>query len=219
MDKEIIIIREFCDFVKKILTKNKSVDNMYRLVSKPKDLTPAQVTEIKQVFSSYFTGINEWSNFKGSIDYKTGSIPMALLEKTCFKNSDDKQIFFEYLESIKAFYFDMRKNLNEFVKNLGLEEGSPEATFVTGVFNDIGGEVIDIIKSGGSTKDIATLLPKAFEMFKSGKLLSTMDKLKDGSVKISIILKAFIKLVEDYENQNTVQIEDAEQIQSVVEED
>uniref|UniRef100_A0A6C0JWT3 Uncharacterized protein n=1 Tax=viral metagenome TaxID=1070528 RepID=A0A6C0JWT3_9ZZZZ len=206
MDKELTTIREFVTFANEMLS-GKSIDNMYRLVAKPETLTPLQCKEIKATFSTYFSNIVEWKDFKGKIVYKIGEIDMAKLEKTCLKKTDDAQVFTQYLDTIRAFYFDVRKNINEFIKKLGLEEGSNEAVFMTTVFNDIGGELIETIKSGGDTKDVATLLPRVFEMLKNGSLVKCLERLKDGSIKVSKILRAITTLVEQWEGESAVQVE------------
>lgn len=205
MDKELTTIREFVTFAHEMV-KAKSVKNMYRIVSEPTTLTSKQITEIKQVFSAYFCNVSEWKNFKGKITYKIGEISMTQLEAAC-KSSDDMKVFSEYMNTFHSIYFDIRKNLVDFVGKLGLEENSPEALFATNIINEIGGELIDTIKSGGDVKDIATLMPKMFEIVKSGKLLSMFERLKDGSVKFSKIIKAFGHLVEQYENEQNVQLE------------
>jgi hypothetical protein len=200
-DKEFVTIQEFTKFAKDVL-KNKGSENMYRYVGKTKDHGPDQIKTIKAQFSTYFSKISEWENFKGTIDYKTGFISMYDLERKCQKDEDDKSAFKAYIENFKALYFDVRKNLIEFITKLGLEEGSNEAAFMTSVFTEIGGDLLETIKSGGDTKDIATLLPKVFEMLKNGTLMRCFERLKDGSVKISKILRAITKLVEDWENEN-----------------
>ena len=206
MDKELTTIREFIKFASEIL-KGKNVENMYRLISKPATLTPTQIKDIKDIFSTYFSNITEWKNFKGKLVYKIGDIDMGKLEKACEKSPEDKQVFEEYLETLRAIYFDVRKNITEFISKLGLEEGSNEAIFMTTVFNDIGGELLETIKSGGDTRDVATLLPRVLEMIKSGSLVRCFERLKDGSIKVSKILKAITKLVEDWETDSNVAIE------------
>lgn len=207
MDKELVTICEFVTFAKEMMKGDKGVKNLYRLVGKPTDLTPQQVTQIKQVFSTFFSGVVQWKGFSKSslITYKTGTLSMGALEAACSK-PEDSQVFEEYMTSFKAIYLDIRRNLTEFITKLNLEEGSPEAGFMANLFNEIGGELIETIKSGGDTKDIASLLPKVFEMVKSGKILQILERLKDGSIKISKILKAFVLLVEQYEQEGNVQV-------------
>lgn len=199
MDKEFTTIAEFISFATDVAKKDKGIKNMDRLVNnKPNDQIKLAV---KQVFSTFFGGILEYKNFTGSIVYKTGYVNMATLEKVCSKNDDDFKTFQDYMDTFRALYSDVRRNLAEFMKKLNLEESSPEATFVSNLFSEVGGEIIETIKSGGGTKDIASLLPKVMEMVKSGKLMSAFEKLKTGNVKISKILKAFTILVEEYENE------------------
>jgi hypothetical protein len=208
MDKELVTICEFVSFAKEIMKGDKGVKNLYRLIGKPTDLTPQQVTQIKQVFSTFFSSVVQWQGFSRSalISYKTGTLSMGALEAACSAKPEDKQVFEEYMTSFKAIYLDIRRNLTEFITKLNLEEGSPEAGFMSNLFNEIGGEIIETIKSGGGTKDIASLLPKVFEMVKSGKILQILERLKDGSIKISKILKAFVLLVEQYEQEGNVQV-------------
>ena len=207
MDKEITTICEFVAFANEVMTNNKPVHNMYRLISKPKTLGPGEITEIKAAFSSYFSRVEEWKDFKGTITYKMGSLSMGGLEKACKRNVEDLEVFNQFIETIKSVYSDIRRNLNEFLTKLKLEPGSKEFEFMSNLFNEIGGEIIETIKSGGNIKDIATLLPKLMEMIKSGKIVSALEKLKDGSVKVSKILYAFALLVEEYEKEGAVQIE------------
>jgi hypothetical protein len=203
MDKEITTIREFVTFAHEILgKKNKKAANLYRFVSKPDTLGEQQILDIKKAASQCFSTITQWSDFTGKnfIQYKSGYLSLGELERKCAKNPDDLKVFNEYIEVIRALYFDIQKNLTEFISKLHLEDGSPEAEFMSSLFNEVGGEIIEVIKGGGGTQDVASLLPKVFEMVKSGKILEVMEKLKDGTVKISKILKAFAVLVEDFEN-------------------
>jgi len=204
MDKEITTIREFINFAQDVLgKKNKKVKNLATLVSKPTTLTEHSQNEIKKSFSQCFTNIDTWDNFTGKhfIQYKMGYLNLGELEKACSKDPDDLEVFTEYMNTIRALYFDIKKSLNDFIQKLDLEEGSPEADFMCTLFNEIGGELINTIKTGGDTKDVANLLPKVMEMVKSGKIMEVLESLKDGNVKISKILRAFSKLVEDYENE------------------
>ena len=203
MDKEITTIREFVNFAYEILgKKNKRVKNLAALISKPDTLTPHQISEIKRVFSTCFSNVDNWSGFTGKhfIQYKVGYLNMSELEKKCNKNPEDKEVFAEYMQTIQALYFDFRKNLNEFITGLDLEEGSPEAEFMSNMFNEVGGELVEMIKSGGDVKDISSLLPRGMELLKSGKLTDMFSGLKNGEVRISKILRAFAKMVEDHEN-------------------
>lgn len=205
MDKELTTIREFVEFANEIL-KSKTSDNMYRMISKPATLTPNQIKDIKAIFSTYFSNVQEWKDFKGKIAYKVGDIDMARLEKACAKKDEDRETFDAFLSTLRAIYFDVRKNINEFITKLGLEEGSDEANFMSTVFNEIGGELLDTIKSGGDTKDVATLLPRVFDMLKNGSLMRCFERLKDGSIKVSKILRAITRLVEDWENETNAAI-------------
>jgi len=203
MDKEIVTLREFVGFAQDILgKKNKKVKNLASLVSKPDKLTEHQISEIKKSFSLCFSNIDRWSDFTGKhfIQYKMGYLNLAVLEKTCARNPDDLEVFGQYMDTLRALYFDIKKSLTEFITKLDLEEGSAEADFMSQLFNEVGGELIETIKSGGDTKDVASLLPRVMEMVKSGKIMEVLEGLKDGSVRISKILRAFAKLVEDYEN-------------------
>lgn len=207
MDKEITTIREFVSFAQDVLgKKNKKVKNLATLVSKPDTLTEHQQSEIKKAFSQCFSNIDTWHDFTGKhyIQYKMGYLNMGELEKACKKSKDpeDYEIFQQYMDTIRALYFDIKKSLNEFITKLDLEEGSAEADFMGTLFNEVGGELIETIKSGGDTKDVASLLPRVMEMVKSGKIMEVLEGLKDGSVKISKILRAFAKLVETYEEEN-----------------
>lgn len=205
MDKEITTYREFVGFAQEVLgKKNKRVKNLATLVSKPETLTEQIQGDIKKSFGQCFSNIDRWSDFTGNnyIQYKSGYLKLSELEKACKKSKDkeDIEIFNQYMETIRALYFDIRKSLNEFIEKLGLEENSPESEFMSTLFNEVGGELIETIKSGGDTKDVASLLPKVMEMVKSGKIMEVLESLKDGTVKISKILRAFATLVEDYEN-------------------
>ena len=203
MDKEITTIREFISFAHDVLgKKNKQVTNLYRFVSKPDTLGEQQIADIKKASSQCFSTLTQWSDFTGKnfIQYKSGYLSLKDLERKCANDPEDLKVFSEYMEVIKALYFDIQKNLTEFISKLHLEEGSAEAEFMSSLFNEVGGEIIETIKGGGDTQDVASLLPKVFEMVKSGKIMEVMEKLKDGTVKISKILKAFAVLVEEYEN-------------------
>lgn len=205
MDKEITTIREFVTFAQDVLgKKNKRVKNLATLVSKPTTLTDHQQSEIKKAFSQCFSNVDTWSDFTGKhfVQYKMGYLNMGELEKACKKSKDpeDFEVFNQYMDTIRALYFDIRKSLTEFITKLDLEEDSAEAEFMASLFNEVGGELIETIKSGGDTKDVASLLPRVMEMVKSGKIMEVLESLKDGTVKISKILRAFAKLVEDYEN-------------------
>lgn len=208
-DKEYKQIKEFVTFAREVLKGDKGIKNMDRLVNADK-LTEQQKIEIKQAFSTYFAGVLEYTGFTGSIIYKTGMINMASVEKICIKKEEDKTYFYQYMSVFQEIYSDVRRNLSDFMKKLNLDDNSAESKFVSTLFNDIGGELMDTIKSGGGTKDIGILIPKVFEMVKSGKLLTAFDKLKDGTVKISKILKAFTILVEEWENEGTVALTSGE---------
>lgn len=207
MDKELTTIREFISFANEILGKSKSVNNLFRLVANPKTLLPSQVVEIKQIFSTYFCNIVEWKNFSGQLAYKTGVLSMSQLEKACSKKEDDLAVFNEYMNTFRSIYFDIKKNLSDFVVKLGLDENSPESLFMTGLINEIGGDLIDTIKSGGEVKDIAVLLPRLFEIVKSGKLTNLLNPLKDGKIKFSKVLRAVTNIVEEWEKEQNVQLE------------
>lgn len=201
-DKEFFTIVEFVTFAKDV-SKEKGVKNFYRLISnEPNEATK---TAIKQVFSSFFSNVLEYENFTGSLIFKTGLVHLGSLEKACLKNADDAKAFKQYIELFKDLYTDVRRNLAEFMKKLNLDESSPEASFISNIFNDIGPEIFEAIKSGGNTRDIASLLPKMLEMVKSGKLMNSFEKLKTSNIKISKILRAFLVLVEEYENQGVMQ--------------
>ena len=221
MDKELTTICEFITFCHQVCKSDKGIKNLSRLVT-PSDMTPEHVVQVKQAFSTYFSGITQWTGFTGSIIYKTGMVNIGAVEKKCAKNAGDATAFAEYMQLFQALYADMRRNLIDFISKLNLEQGSPEALFMANLFNEIGGDIMDTIKSGGGTKDIASLLPKVFEMVKSGKILQVMEKLKDGTIKISKILKAFTMLVEEYENETTMKLtngENAQVVTTVVDDD
>ena len=206
MDQEITTIREFVSFAQDVLgKKNKKVKNLASLVSKPDTLTEHQQSEIKKAFAHCFTNIDRWSDFTGNhfVQYRMGYLNLSELEKACKKSKDpeDIEVFGEYLKTIQALYFDIQKSLNEFIEKLDLEEGSAEAEFMSTLFNEVGGEVIETIKSGGEIKDVASLAPKVMQMVKSGKIMEVLESLKTGDVKISKILRAFAKLVETYEDE------------------
>lgn len=204
VDRELVVISEFIAFANDVLN-DKGTKNFCRLV-KEKDLGPQQATLLKQVFSTFFSSKTAFSEFtkKDLILHKTGAISMGDLERKCSKKQEDKEAFEQYMQTFQGVYQDVRTNLKEFVTKLNLEPDSAEAKFMMNLFNEIGGEVIETIKSGGDTKDIASLLPKVFEMVKSGKIMSVLERLKDGSIKISKILRAFTVLVEQYENEGTI---------------
>lgn len=216
MNKELVTICEFVTFAKDVMKGDKGVKNFSRLTEKPAQLNAQQVETLKQAFSGVFTTVAQWENFPKStvILYKTGMISLHKLENAC--KDDDKQVFTEYMSAFKAIYSDIRRNLTDFISKLHLEEGSPEAAFMTNLFNEIGGELIETIKSGGDTKEIASLLPKVFEMVKSGKIMQVLEKLKDGSIKISKILKAFVVLVEQYEQEGNVGLDNSESVSATL---
>lgn len=198
VDKEFVTIVEFVQFAYDILgKKNKGASNMYKLICKSKKV---QVEKVKQAFSLHLSTITQWSDFTTEkVIYKQGLLSFRVLEAFCKKDEEDYEAFKEYMDTLQALYFDIQKNLNEFITKLNLDAGSPEYQFISNMINGIGGDVLEAVKDGGANADISTMIPKVMELVQSGKLMNMIDKFKDGQVRMSKILMAVALLCEQYE--------------------
>jgi hypothetical protein len=203
MDPEITTLREFVSFANDILgKKNKLVEKLYKLVAKPATLTVDQIQDIKKAFARCFQNLDEWENFTGNnfIEYKSGRLSLGELEKRCKKNSEDKQVWDEYMATLRSLYMDLRKTLMGFLKKLDLDEDSAESKFMFSLLNELGGEVLEsIMKNGGQGLDMTSVLPKVMEIVQNGKISTILETLKSGQVKLYKILNAGAKLLQQYE--------------------
>lgn len=200
--------KEFTAFAYDVLgKKNKKISNLYKLVAKPETLTDQQIEDIKKTYGRCFQNLEEWENFSGKhyIEYKTGYLSLGELERQCKKDEEDFETFKQFMSTIQALHTDIKKSLMQFLKKLDLDEDSGEAKFMTSLFNELGGGLLEGILNSGDMSDMGSILPKLLSLVQSGRITEILGQLKTGDVKLSKILNAFSKLLQNYENSQAIE--------------
>lgn len=208
LQQQITVICEFVDFARDF-DKSKGVKNMYALVVKPKSLSEHMKVKVVESARKCFTTI-DFNNItdKDVLEFKTGSVNLGRLYQKL--EGDDLETFNEYMDCFRSAYEKDNAAVETLLSELDIEKDSPEASFLKRVFNEIGQEFMDMVKShqGSGDFDIHSLLPRVAMLFKSGKLTNLMSDFGDSGVKMSKILFAVGKLLEKYEDQQDKEKED-----------
>jgi len=198
----IIVIRDFVKFAYGV-DKVKSVEHLYRFVSKPKTLSEDVQRSIKEEARKCFSEV-DWNDLQSSdrFSYKTGWVGLKRLKEKC--NDEDLEDFNDFVQAFKVLYRDEDESVNKLLKELDLDPNSPEAGFLKRVFNELGEDFMDFVKSheGGQEFDLTKLLTKGTAIYKSGKLNGLMTEFQNSNVRMSRILFSVGKLLEKAENDN-----------------
>jgi len=200
MDQQVTLLREFVEFAREV-DRSKSVKTLHALVSKPKSLSAPIKTKLVEQARKCFTTV-DFNNFQESdrFEFKTGFVSLGRLEGLC--KGDDVDVFGDYMDCFRAAYEDDNKAVEQLLEELDIEADSPEAGFLKKIFNEIGQEFMDMVKSSQDSGDfdINMLLPRVATLFKNGKLMDLMGGFADSGVRMSKIMFAVGKLCKKYED-------------------
>lgn len=209
-DPHIKIIREFVKFAYDV-DKVKSVTNMYRMVAKPAELREDIAKSVKEEARRAFSEM-DWDEPRGRLQYKTAYIDLKRLKNKCASSEGDYEDFQEYMDSFRILYQKENESIDNLLRELDLEVDSAEASFLKKIFNEIGGEFMDMVRSQdeGTEFEIASLLPKVANLVKDGKITDLMKNFSDSDIKMSKILFAIGKLLQKHEDKEEEENKDGE---------
>jgi len=200
IDSQVKVIREFVEFARDV-DKSKGVKNMHALVVKPKTLSDSIKVKLVEEARKCFTTVNfNRLTDKDVFVFKTGSINLGKLESKL--DGEDLETFEEFTKWFRTMYEEDTAAVDQLLGELDIETDSPEADFLRKIFNEIGQDFMDMVKShqDDGEFDINALLPRVAMLFKSGKLTNLMSDFGDSGVRMSKILFAVGKLLQKYED-------------------